>query len=410
MRLNASEGSYAVSFFYMTIETPDDLSVKIIEKHEQTFVHEYIHFLQDIFLSYNLRQQLIELKKIFSIMERAKLFWITLPYTDSDDEVVLLERQTEYTFGLFHVINLERNIINIDIDYFLNPGTNASIKKYIATLDSGERYQLGALDMLEYIAFKIESKHWEVSAPYFPYQTMEKVFKYLEIECIPDECKIAITEFCLHNDNPINQLFVLIDLLKNNGYIDKLSAYDTVNEMLLSMRWNSTGGFSETIKTKLSRRITDLKENLLKKYDHHYFKDIYRWIDDLIRYVENNFVNILFFSDLYIKNHNDFIIKINDIIKEIGIPLIFNSKNDCISATPEKYDQNQFLQFYISSKFINFTKGNNLTCPIMSFCENASPNIITNDCFNNCISRAYGENLCPLGQYIAVNKLFKIKQ
>jgi hypothetical protein len=49
---------YVPSFYFMKIETNEDIEYAI-RNNTQTFLHEYIHFLQDLFLPYNIRNALI---------------------------------------------------------------------------------------------------------------------------------------------------------------------------------------------------------------------------------------------------------------------------------------------------------------------------------------------------------------
>ena len=81
MRLNITEGYYEPSYFFMKIETNDSLDIDLL-KHQQTFTHEFIHFLQDIFLPYNIRMNLNELNKFANIANKIKIHGIKKPYLD----------------------------------------------------------------------------------------------------------------------------------------------------------------------------------------------------------------------------------------------------------------------------------------------------------------------------------------
>ena len=55
MQLNYSEGCYNLFFFNINIKTNEKLSEDILRKEGATFLHEFIHYLQDLVLPYNIR-------------------------------------------------------------------------------------------------------------------------------------------------------------------------------------------------------------------------------------------------------------------------------------------------------------------------------------------------------------------
>ena len=55
---NFTSGLYNISFFNMKIDTSEELTNEVIKKEESTFIHEFIHYLQDLILPYNIRVNL----------------------------------------------------------------------------------------------------------------------------------------------------------------------------------------------------------------------------------------------------------------------------------------------------------------------------------------------------------------
>lgn len=104
MRLNAIDGHYNPSFFNMVLETNEDIS-GAINKYTATFVHEFIHYIQDIILHYNIRMNLSRLRW-FSNMRQSALSngYIIRPFNDwySDSKTTLL--QFNMTMGEYLVI------------------------------------------------------------------------------------------------------------------------------------------------------------------------------------------------------------------------------------------------------------------------------------------------------------------
>ena len=161
-----ANGSYRPSFFFMTIESDDDISLSI-DKHKQTFVHEYIHFLQDLVLPYCIRENLVKGQHINRILyEGFTQSIIKRPFSDWSDDDLLTMKQNNYTWGSheFDMYNEWGGIKKIKVEHFESP-TKARIFRFDIITESGKEYQIGARDFLEYIAHKIEEKNWEVTPP-----------------------------------------------------------------------------------------------------------------------------------------------------------------------------------------------------------------------------------------------------
>lgn len=73
MKLDYAEGSYKLSFFNISIKTEEELSRNVLEKNNSTFIHEFIHYLQDLILPYNIRYNLSNVRWFFNILERELL-------------------------------------------------------------------------------------------------------------------------------------------------------------------------------------------------------------------------------------------------------------------------------------------------------------------------------------------------
>ena len=58
MKLNYTTGFYNIAFYNININTQEGLNRDVIKKNEATFVHEFIHYLQDLVLPYNIRYNL----------------------------------------------------------------------------------------------------------------------------------------------------------------------------------------------------------------------------------------------------------------------------------------------------------------------------------------------------------------
>lgn len=408
MITRTANGFYLPSYFYITIESDENIDV-CIENNEQTFIHEYIHFLQDLILPYCIRQTLISNRDFTLIVGTAyedKL--MARPFKKWDEDSEITYKQFDYTWGGNDFIDNKHKIKNIESEYF-EIDTKSKVYKYILTLNDGSKYQVGARDFLEYIAHKIESKNWNVNHhPAFPYKTVDLIFEYYGLDWITDEVKICIIEFTLYNDNPMNQLVsVLIDSIKATP--EHFNSYETSKNLLLRTMWNSTGGFSETMFTKTERRLKDLQESLNGKYANENFIQIQKWISLIINFSKKELSNKFIFTELFMLDKNEFNKKISFFLKQIGIPMVFNNKDECTSLLPEDFNQNDFIPLYIVNKFMSFSLSNESVCPLKQFCTTSLNEIIDYNCTNNLKMRANTKELCNFGVFIKSYGLHNIQ-
>ena len=407
--IDGMEGMYEPSYFFIKIETTQKLDINI-DTHSQTFIHEYIHFIQDIFLPYCIRNNVNEVHRFVYITEKTKSENIQRPFNDWSPEFLCIERQHQQTWGYSKPVKKAAPITDYDVTHYTIAETGARVFKYTALLSNGCRYPIGAKDMLEYIAHKIESKHWPTDQPDLPYRTMDLVFDQLGLGTIPDMCKIALIEFCLHNDNPIHHLFRTIETIQNGslgleGVEQCYLHFDFLDYVLKRLLWGARGGFEETIHSKLKRRLETIQSHIQKKYPAEQFKDISGWFDDVISYVDKNLKGRMYFAELYEKEKNDFLIEIDNLLKALGVPLVFNSLNEHISLLPEKYNKDSFIQFYTSFKFNEFLTHSDQTCPMCEFCENSTPELMSPDCIDNVARKVSEDNQCPFGQFLDNHKI-----
>lgn len=398
------EGDYEPSYFFMRIDTAEKLDSNI-DRHSQTFIHEYIHFIQDIFLPYCVRNNVNEIHRFVYIADKTKKEPISRPFDNWSAELLCIEQQHKQTWGYSKPVKSAPKITSYERDEYVIKETQARVFKYTALMGGDIKHPIGAKDMLEYIAHKIESKHWLTDQPDIPYRTMDMVFENLELANIPEICKIALVEFCLHNDNPVHHLFQIVKTIKNGslgfqGVEQCFFHFDFLEYILQRILWGARGGFEETMHTKAQRRLSTIQDYLNRKYPAEHFRDISSWIGDVIAYVSDNLKSRFYFSELYYKNKEDFLVEIDKLMGALGVPLVFNSMGEHISLLPEKYNKDSFIQFYASFKFNEFLTHTNQTCPMCDFCESSNPDIMNPDCVDNVMRKISEDNQCPFGQFL----------
>lgn len=406
MPLNAANGSYSPSFYSIHIETIENIE-QCIESNEQTFVHEYIHFLQDISLPYSIRNTLVTNRNFLYIHQNVhEKGYIERPFNDYDDDMLATHKQFSYTWGCDEFIPEKFKIVSIENDFYVmdNIDNQSRVFRYMLTLENGLKYHIGARDFLEYIAHKIESKHWQTNHFPYPYMTVDFLFEYMGYGNIHDIIKVCFIEFSLQNDNPVHYLLEVIKFFKQQKISILSIDYNELKQLLLSIQWKSQGNFTETSQTKTSRRLNQLLESGIKKHNTSSLSDVLQWFDEIINFSNTELANRFIFSELLSMNEDEFLKKINYYVSKIGIPLVFNDNSECISLLPEKYDQNQFLNIHISLLFIRYISQNESNqCPLKSYCAkniNPNENIISPSCDSDPIQKLTEGVQCPLTRFM----------
>ena len=409
MLINAAEGSYVPSYFYMFIDTED--TTQIIDRNPSTFAHEYIHFLQDLILPYCIRNNLANLNSfayVHALIRQEKK--LVRPFDRWGEDQKIVNKQFQYTWGCRHFENYIGSICDIDSQYF-EISTAAKVYKY-ELIFKNLRYQVGARDFLEYIAHKIEYKHFaEDNVPELPYKTVDKIFEYYGLECIPEQVRICIIEYCLYNDNPIRMLleiFMQRNYIKNN--LDIFQNYELCSKHLLGLGWKSRGDFQESVLSKTKRRLNDLSNYLNLQYGHPQFDSVQAWINFVIKYCDENFSDRFVFSELYNCSDREFFDRINIFIKDIGIPIIQNRNNEFMDLLPSGYKVEQFWQFYVLHQFMNFIYSEESKCPVYDFCcSNANCELDRSQCLDNPLLNLDEEYLCPFKLFIKLYGLDEVE-
>ena len=385
MRLNEIDGHYNPSFFNMVLETNEDIS-GAINKYTATFVHEFIHYIQDIILPYNIRMNLSKLRW-FSNMRQSALSngYIIRPFNDwySDSKTTLLQynmtmggifgdsRFVDRAWKLEDAIPISEKASGFDASYSMKY-REFNVYTYKMRVNNGIIYNLGARDLLEYIAYKVESKHFAFGEklPQLPYESVDLLFDHYGLSHVSDDIRLCVAEVCLYNDNPIRFLFV--NFLENEEFKQGVASlsYNQVYKILSSLEFESVDGVKEKINHKTNRRLKQFEDELSSHYTN--FIGIRNWIEKVSNFAETELANRFIFSDMYKMDTSKFEEKISWIISSIGLPLVMNNKEECVSLQSSHDNVDEFIQFYIFQKFFDYVlSGDKKTnaCPIYSFCK-----------------------------------------
>jgi len=396
LKVRAVEGYYVPSFFYMVLETNESVD-EAIARHPETFIHEFIHYLQDVLLPYNIRWNLAnsayfdDFRKQISGKKK-----VELPFGEWSENSKILNKQFKASFGHGDGEDVGKiNKIKKDDD---GGAIGKRIFSYTLDFENGLcDYAVGARDLLEYIAHKIETKHYRDSHPDLPYKTVDLIFDYYGLSEVPDDVRMSVVEFCLHTDNPIHILF---SQLLDNGAIKKtmnvFMNYSACYDALLSAEWNSGLGGKESVVSKADRRLNDFFEDMTSRYRHKQFDDIRMWISGVNNFAKRESAGRLLFSDMFKMDKSTLTRYIDSVTDEIGVPVIMNKLGKGISLLPRGRDRSEHIsQFIVFEKFLEYIESNGVDeCPVFELC-NSWGKMCTDACKTNFRNRYDFDDLCP---------------
>lgn len=421
MKLDYTMGFYNISFFNINIETEEELTQDVLEKNKAIFIHEFIHYLQDLVLPYNIRYSLSNVRWFFNILESAhKIGSIKRPFSEWNNESSILWTQFFRSFGDGGSIDFVSKIGDATSKFVTISGYDGNLhtqRKHrvyeylLPVFEVGKSaptsYNLGARDILEYIAYKINLKNFSnrSPAPQLPYKSIDLIFDKYGLSHISDDIRLCIAERCLYNDAPIH--FLLSTLLGNDDFKKYItdSSYEEIYNYLLFSTTITRDGQSETLINKTQRRLTQFAYELQLQYRG--FDEIKKWISEVNSFIGHKLLGKFIFSDLYKMNSDEMFKFINDIICYIGIPLVMNSRKKYISIRSNDIEVSQFIQFYILQNFIYFVKSEQTQCPIYNFCK-ANGGICNENCIINKQMIIKGNKNCYYRKFMEQHGLLNI--
>ena len=378
-------GEYYSAFFYMKLPELCDSPEEYLKL--DAFIHEFIHYLQDLNLPYCIRETLGQMDKLQNVREYAEKHdgKIPIPFRAWDSNASLLNEQFERISGegfRTGIISGRKNnhiagkpdatVIHREVDSEAYGHRSFDIQDYTVYTENGATYSLGARDFLEYIARQIQVKHFPDSKPldYLPYNTIDQLFEKYGFFDISDEMKVNIVETCLYNDHPMNYLDVY---LKNADFI-RNSSYNKLYTMNLNLIFETRDGKREQLKQKRERRWKDFWR-VLGQTTYQQFPDIVTWLGKVNQFAKTNWKNRFLFSDLYQADGKNFRKEIRRIMRHIGLPLIITSDFRFQTIGNDGIKKEAFVPFYLCQRFMECVENDNTDtnplleeCPVQEFC------------------------------------------
>jgi len=389
MLSKSTSGYYVPSYFYIYIKSHGSITHQITNP---TVLHEVIHYMQDLSLSYNLMMAIDTLNDFWEFKKThyLKTVNITRPvkFTPRKKKAIF-----DNTWGCNNFIADELEILEITKS---NPieDSNKTYHKYNMVLRDNKKqqpdliYQIGARDLLEYIADTIECSTSPRQRIPYPYLTLDYIFSHKKLDYISFEDRIFIATISLHTCHPIETFIEILDKLANPTVCIK------------------------TVKNGLELHdpaalLENLDSFLKCIYTGPQLSDVSDWFSQSKEYIKNNLGYDEFFAGIFAEKTSYH--HCNNLLRGIGLPFFINSKNFMESPISSHFNTDHFLQLYVMNKFLDYLSGTEKKCTMYEFCEANNPSIINTNCEFYPHMKAKENELCPLGKFIKIQGLSNVK-
>ncbi|WP_018609919.1 hypothetical protein [Uliginosibacterium gangwonense] len=403
MFLKSTEGSYEPAFFIIRIEA-DEPPEQLAKENESTFIHEYLHLLQDLILPYCMRENTVLLEIFMSKIENAReRGQIHLPNDYSNEDISLATKINQTTWGDCSFCDNVEKINRIELQEAAIEGKNYKLHKYLLQGIGIIDYHFGARDFLEYIASKIEARHFpsDNKLPDLPYRTVDLVIEHEGLGYLSDVKRIALAEYCLLNDNPARRLMVVIGDIKSRILEGvEFADDDEFIDFILQLEWLAQDIPFRTIAEKIAQRYAQFQETLERLFPENAFPLIYAWLSETLRSTQELIAGRGLFSALYQMNTDQFRETMNLLLSRLGVPLIVNGSEQLGTSIGDDSSKSQFIQMLIVYQFSEYIKNDTTSCPLYSTCEGDTPELINSDCIDAPFRRASNKELCPFGLFV----------
>lgn len=378
---NRTCGIYIPSFFSMKI---DSLSFgeNMTDRELSLFIHEYIHFLQNITTLHGLERMNSDfcvLMHMINWLRENDEKPISIPLSDTILSDMTRNNQdiSKLSWGDFEEIK------NYDIiDIVLDPCNAIQIDEYrtvesviikYRTNDTEEDIcSFGAREIYEGMAYLIEqhiTKDFE-SSPDFPYNTAYKVAEFFYPTLANDYRNILVLcDKALMFSNPGLEFVEMIKWIKEIEFIPK-----SPDELyyFLEQNWEI---YDINVKVdyldNFKRLAEDVKSNMHIILNDKYFNDYHIWIDTIINYAITIRTHMpLFWIDIvdhgYVKHDAVF----QSILHSAGSPLIETNRHEYHFITPNGCEDSTCLVYFkVFNQIFRILSMGDLQCNLMPWCN-----------------------------------------
>ncbi|CAG5077621.1 hypothetical protein [Parvicella tangerina] len=416
---------YKPSFFRMKIDLPIDMSNlnEIPDGAFSLYLHEYIHFIQDISTIYGL----MNISTINYYIQDCANKIHKAKGKEFHPPISLVQKENDHGFNNFKLkpiyigtsINPKSDKIKF-LSYKIKPrqfgekGETVGIVevKFIDLKDDSERViELGGNHICEGMAYLAESHIYkevlkehehEIIAQEYPYLLVKKIAEKLYPKIAEDSLiLIALCDICLMTYHPGLSYVRLLEHLRDKNFFEdhKLSE----NKDLLDKLYEFSYSFLKGNHVDFETLIEVVRGEIKKNFNDKYFNDNNKWIDILFDRIKDFrlkiprfIVDMVYFGDP--KNNELF----GAFHQLVGSPLVLNSDYNATISLPKGFNPknlNISLFWAINQVLTVFYSDQPKPCGLREYCKKSQeidPKISVDErCDDKPWSRCNDENLCP---------------
>jgi hypothetical protein len=415
---NETRGYYTLGFLNIKVNTTESLQDlnELMSQNSSTFstfLHEYIHFLQNFTTTNGLYSSAFYLQFIKYLVAKIK--------EESNEEIDLpLKIDNDFNRISFNELNLvysgqsgfirdrvKYNSYSIEVVEITDVSDGSKIKpnKYIVNFTNysnykQEDYHFGTIALKEYVGHKIQNNFYATTHPDIPYLIAELLLD----EELPelkdhDDLKILICDAALMNLHPAEFFFVIIEKLKKEKYPKEPLAF--YNFIFKGINYSGKlGTFKNHIKL-FDKVYQDICHDYKDIFGSQVFKKELTWFLHILKNArELRIKNPTFILNL-VNSKGKFTIDFKRIIKSLGTPFFVNLNDEGGYIPPrklkEKPDQ---IYILLAASELLFNAYQNKRCDLYNFCsKNFAAKDPTNGfCISNPFEKINEPDACPFVQ------------
>lgn len=411
-------GYYEPGFLHLRVNTNEDISnLNLLiqnpdhKKLFSTFLHEYIHFLQDVSTTsglLNANFYIDYIKEVnWEIINDGKSDF-QVPYTPNNKnniEANLLLR--ELYRGKTDGSNLAK-YSHYEIEetsIFDKNGKEIKPPKYFVHYHDVRNYKLKKLHfgfacLKEYVAHFIQKKFLpETNHSDVPYVIAEQIV----VSELPEleENKILIVALCdasLMCFHPAQMFFNTIERMKKEKFIPK-NTREVYDFAFQGLQFKGELGI---------KNVDSLHDGLLKKVESQYFDTLeskifqsnYKWLSYILNKARDMRRNKVDFMCKLVSDENQLTDNFFDVFHNLGTPFFTNTSENGGYVPPRGYSSlpHQPYQLLVFKQIIAIYNGSKC-CSLYGFCKKShDKNLINEHCKTAPWKKAVEANLCPVAQ------------
>jgi len=377
-------GLYFPAFFFIKIHTDESLiDLEKCTKHTQaTFFHEYLHFLQDFYTLYGLRNISYNVNVVYSIYkesikQKELHFPIKLPETDFQVRKDLFN----YYYGTY--------ILSYDpfelLSYTIMPNNSIAGYEYLEQVEietlsfnvGKDSFSFGAYAILESLAYLVEKSIFGISSPFnFPYNIVDLIIDQFFTDLqMPTNIRIALCEEALNSAHPGRTFFTILEGLK----IENQKRFNDPQQFHLFCQRHfflqDESGFKFSMSFAIESETQKSQLNLKTYFQNDEIVKVNPWIDFVFELAKQMRKEDFHFYKLY-ENRDKFV----EIINNLGTPLVSNNF-DFFFKNPKIDQSDCHISIFLAIReLMLIALGEKSNCDLKSRCLSIDSELVNEYC------------------------------